>query len=547
MRNRARKWMNRRTILFQMTIIISLIILPIYAVIAGYSYRTRESYVRQGTENVEHILELYMQVLDDRIVSADEYLIREADDNLYAVQLKNAATEKDAGLSPYFFWQDLYARVRNSVEEDAYFFWQTRIDSSQLASKKNWSALRATLLDEVQEVVREDKTYKWQICELVGEKWLVHILPTTKDFICRSLINLSDIEKQIQEQLSEELAGEVRFQENAESGKNQVSGASKKSGCYLTAEISRKVFLSQTPAQSRLLSFLLLVYVLAVPILLYVVYIKMLLPTRRINEAMRRLEENDRDFRIQEEGENQEATQMIHRFNAMADQLDHLKIQVYEQELEKQEIEAINLRLQVNPHFILNCLNTIFSLTKTGNLENTRRFTKYLANYLRFTLWHTSGMVNLMDEMKGVEDYLEIQKIRYPNAFTYLNYIFEEAENARIPSLLIINFVENVVKHALTLEEEVEIIVVACVVEERLRITVCDTGNGMEPELLEQLQKGEIVENETGKHIGLWNCRRRLDLMYGEDCTFHITSQPGEGTQIFIEIPMEVQDESFDR
>ena len=111
--------MNRRTILFQMTIIISLIILPIYAVIAGYSYRTRESYVRQGTENVEHILELYMQVLDDRIVSADEYLIREADDNLYAVQLKNAATEKDAGLSPYFFWQDLYARVRNSVEADA--------------------------------------------------------------------------------------------------------------------------------------------------------------------------------------------------------------------------------------------------------------------------------------------------------------------------------------------------------------------------------------------------------------------------------------------
>ena len=55
------------------------------------------------------------------------------------------------------------------------------------------------------------------------------------------------------------------------------------------------------------------------------------------------------------------------------------------------------------------------------------------------------------------------------------------------------------------------------------------------------------MENETGKHIGLWNCRRRLDLMYGEDCTFHITSQPGEGTQIFIEIPMEVQDESFDR
>lgn len=66
---------------------------------------------------------------------------------------------------------------------------------------------------------------------------------------------------------------------------------------------------------------------------------------------------------------------MIHRFNAMADQLDHLKIQVYEQELEKQEIEAINLRLQVNPHFILNCLNTIFSL-----IQN-RKSGKYQALY----------------------------------------------------------------------------------------------------------------------------------------------------------------------
>ena len=547
MRKRARKWMNRRTILFQMMFFVSLIILPIYVVIAGYSYRTRESYVEQGRENVKHMLELYMQVLDDRVVSADEYIVNETDKNLYAVQLKHAKSQKDVALTPYFLWQNLDDHVGNSVEADGYFFWQTELDLGNLAAKKTWSSLRSVLMEEIKGIVKKNTTYRWQIREIRGEKWLIHILPEGDNFICGSLINLSVVEKQIQKQLIEKLAGTVKFQEGSEAEKNQITVPSGKSSCVLTAEISRKIFLSHTPAQSKLLSFLLLVYILAVPVLLYIVYIKMILPVQRINEAMRRLEENEREYRIQEEGENREASQMIHRFNAMADQLDNLKIQVYEQELEKMEIEATNLRLQVNPHFILNCLNTIFSLSRTGNMDSTRRFTKYLANYLRFTLWHTSGMVNLMDEMKGVEDYLEIQKIRYPNAFTYLNYIFEEAENARIPSLLIINFVENVVKHALTLEEEVEIIVVACVVEERLRITVCDTGNGMEPELLEQLQKGEIVENETGKHIGLWNCRRRLELMYGEDCTFHITSRPGEGTQVFIEIPMEVQDESFDR
>lgn len=546
MRKRARKWMNRRTVLFQMMFFVSLIILPIYLVIAGYSYRTRESYVRQGTENVQHILELYMQVLDDRIVSADEYIVKETDKNRYAVQMKYAEDEKEIGLAPYFFWQNLNDRVGNSIEADGYFFWQTACDFSNLASKRSWSPLRTSLLSEIKELILKNANYKWQIQEILGEKWLIHVLPEGENFICGALINLTKIEEQIQVQLEEEVRGNISFCMQKDAPEDVLTVTSGKSSCVLTAEVSRRGFLNHMPAQSKLLSFLLLVYILAIPFLLYVVYIKMILPTRRINEAMHRLEENDRKYRIQEEGENREATQMIQRFNAMADQLEHLRIQVYEQELKKREIEATNLRLQVNPHFILNCLNTIFSLTRSGNMDDTRRFTRYLANYLRFTLWHTSGSVTLKDEMKGVEDYLAIQKIRYPNGFTYLSDISEEAENARIPSLLIINFVENVVKHALTLEEEVEIIVIACVRENRLQISVCDTGNGMEPELLKQLQKGEIVENETGKHIGLWNCRRRLYLMYGDNGTFHITSQPGEGTQIFIAIPMEVENESFD-
>ena len=70
-------------------------------------------------------------------------------------------------------------------------------------------------------------------------------------------------------------------------------------------------------------------------------------------------------------------------------------------------------------------------------------------------------------------------------------------------------------------------------------ISVTDTGRGMGEEVLNKISNGEIYLDKRGeKHIGIWNCRRRMEVFYGSDTKFSIVSKPEEGTQVWIELPL---------
>lgn len=74
--------------------------------------------------------------------------------------------------------------------------------------------------------------------------------------------------------------------------------------------------------------------------------------------------------------------------------------------------------------------------------------------------------------------------------------------------------------------------------EDRLLISICDTGRGIKSEVLKQMQKGEIYVDKIGrKHIGVWNCRRRMEVFYGERASMNIVSTEGEGTQVWMDLP----------
>ena len=55
--------------------------------------------------------------------------------------------------------------------------------------------------------------------------------------------------------------------------------------------------------------------------------------------------------------------------------------------------------------------------------------------------------------------------------------------------------------------------------------------------MIDCLNRAEILIDGRGKHIGIWNCRRRMELIYGKEAQIHITSSPGEGTQIYLLLP----------
>ena len=150
----------------------------------------------------------------------------------------------------------------------------------------------------------------------------------------------------------------------------------------------------------------------------------------------------------------------------------------------------------------------------------------------------TDTFVPLKKEMAFVESYINIQKIRFPGAFTSVHTIQPECEDAMVPPLLIENFVENAMKYALIPGQVIEVLINIREEEGRLLISVCDTGRGIREEILESIQRDEAYVDRMGqKHIGIWNCRRRMEVFYDESATMNITSKVGEGTQIWLNLP----------
>lgn len=220
----------------------------------------------------------------------------------------------------------------------------------------------------------------------------------------------------------------------------------------------------------------------------------------------------------------------------------------YVKEIERLKTDSINIRLQVNQHMLLNFLNTIYSLSCTGKTKQVSEFTLLLMDYFRYVLRQDIGLVTIKEEMQFVRDYLKLQKIRFPDSFHCVYAVEEGADELRIPQLLIQNFVENTIKYGLILGKEIEILINVRTEDERLILSICDTGNGMQKERARQLQRGEIIEDRNGKHIGIWNCKRRLKYYYGEQQKMTVTSSPNEGTQVWIEMlkePLEKEEAAY--
>lgn len=260
-------------------------------------------------------------------------------------------------------------------------------------------------------------------------------------------------------------------------------------------------------------------------------------PLKIIENAMHQLEKEVWDYRIEDKAATDEFDYIYQEFNKMANDI----LESREKELQLYEVQLNNLKLQVNPHMLLNSLTMVYSLAETQQYQVIQKFVMNLVGYFRYCLRENTSLVKLESEMKFVENYLDIQKIRYPDELSNAYWIEEGLEDALIPPLLIQNFVENSIKYARRPEKAIEVLIVIRRENNKLIISINDTGKGIASEFLNCLNSGTPYEDKNGmKHIGVWNCRKRLELFYGKDAALRIMSTEGEGTQVWIELPYKV-------
>ena len=201
------------------------------------------------------------------------------------------------------------------------------------------------------------------------------------------------------------------------------------------------------------------------------------------------------------------------------------------QELEhsRTEAELQNLKSQLNPHFLFNTLNNIYSLIQI-DVDRAQRSVHELSSLLRYVLYESSRpTVPLKAEVEFLRDYIELMRIRQPRHVRVFVSLPEEPSPTPVAPLLFISLVENAFKHGVSNEKPSYVTID---IHEEGRRLVCRIRNSCFP------KSGD--SDRSGSGIGLTNLSKRLEMIYPGRYTFEY-GQAGDAYQalLCIELPDE--------
>lgn len=197
-----------------------------------------------------------------------------------------------------------------------------------------------------------------------------------------------------------------------------------------------------------------------------------------------------------------------------------------EQLLMTARVEA--LANQINPHFLFNTLTSISSLIRSQP-ETARVLIVKLSGLLRRLLRSQEHFVTLREELAAVDEYLDIERMRFGPSLVAVKEIDEGSLDFVVPSMILQPLVENSIKHGLGRKVgEGRITIRSSRSAGHVIIEVADNGVGLPPTRME-------AESQGG--IGLSNVNERLRVIYGANYQLRLHSEPGQGTSARIEIP----------
>ncbi|RJE90960.1 sensor histidine kinase [Paenibacillus sp. 1011MAR3C5] len=203
----------------------------------------------------------------------------------------------------------------------------------------------------------------------------------------------------------------------------------------------------------------------------------------------------------------------------------------------KRKMEIKQLEAQFNPHFAFNVLEMLrFEIL--FDPQNASEIVVSFANLLRYNIHYGSTMVPVETDIKYVEDYLKLQKMRFNRRLDYSIDVDESIRDIKIPKLIIQPLIENSIKHCIEDTAHLDIAISILRKDDYIYLAVKDNGKGIEPDRLALLQQSlERGTNDT-EHYGIFHSHRVVQLIYGEQFGMTIDSVHGEGTNVEIKIPL---------
>ncbi|MBL7927356.1 MAG: histidine kinase [Bacteroidia bacterium] len=187
-----------------------------------------------------------------------------------------------------------------------------------------------------------------------------------------------------------------------------------------------------------------------------------------------------------------------------------------------------NLRNQINPHFLFNALNSIKSLA-ISQPEKSRTATTLLSEILRYSLnSEKNTTVAFETELHIVEEYLQLETIRFGNRLGYKTNIEATTLPLPIPPVMLLTLAENAIKHGISQRVDGGEIIINSYVNDYYHI-------------VELLNEGQLNTVQKGTGIGVENTLRRLQITFGPESVFKLQNKDGQHVIAQILIPLQNQ------
>jgi len=268
-------------------------------------------------------------------------------------------------------------------------------------------------------------------------------------------------------------------------------------------------------------------------------------PIVSLCKTMRKVEDNNFDISITPVKREDEIGLLYNSFSYMIHKIKSTIREKYEMELRNKEIELIVLQSQINPHFLYNTLQIIGGKAILNGDYEINSMCRALSDIFRYSISDIKNESTIDDEVRHVNNYMFIQKIRYGDALNFYVDVDENVKQCDIIRLILQPVIENCIIHGIDKHclENQNIWVKIRKKLNVILIEIKDDGPGIHPDKLEEI-KGLLdfkpFQHYSGlgkKNIGIRNVNSRIKLYYGEKYGLKINSKEGIGTKVTIIIP----------
>lgn len=268
---------------------------------------------------------------------------------------------------------------------------------------------------------------------------------------------------------------------------------------------------------------------------------EMVRPMNRMTEAMRRMDAGEYTLRIEGDYGTHEFTHFKDTFNRLMDVIVRLRIQTYEKRIELREMELKSIRLQLRPHFFLNAISTITSLSTQGKTNEIATYVDALSKNIRYMFKSGLHTVPIVEEIRHIENYFTMQECKYPGCIFHFIDLPQRLGHWRIPQMLIQTIIENEYKYAVSVDSVLTLLIHISKEtyqgEEMLLIRIEDDGKGY-PENVLQYMNGTAPRPENdGERVGLWSIKRMMALMYDRENLIALYNIEPHGCVNLIHVP----------